>query len=162
METNLKENTIVRETAIGMIRLSEVGGKLCQCQFSELKQASGTTSALLDTALQQLEDYFNGQRFNFELPITLNGTAFQQKVWHTLLTIPYGLTCSYQQLARKTGNPKAHRAAGSANAQNPLCIIIPCHRVILASGKPGSYAGGTALKIKLLQLEQQGKSIATA
>ena len=87
------------------------------------------------------------------VPLAAKGTAFQQSVWHALLKIPYGETCSYRDIATQISNPKAIRAVGSANAKNPLCVFIPCHRVINASGKLGGYSGGIAHKSGLLALE---------
>ena len=144
-------------TSIGNLILSEVNGIITQCQFSDESTHYKTTSPILDKAIQQLDDYFSGRRSEFALPLNPVGTVFQERVWATLQTIPFGASWSYQELASKVGNPKAARAVGTANARNPICIIIPCHRVILATGKPGSYAGGETKKIKLLNLEQNNE-----
>ena len=111
---------------------------------------------LLD-AQQQLNEYFQGQRQTFELPLDFEGTEFQKKVWQALLNIPFGETRSYRQIAEQVGSPKAVRAVGAANGQNPISIIAPCHRVIGSGGKLVGFAGGLDNKEILLQLEQQQK-----
>jgi O-6-methylguanine DNA methyltransferase len=103
---------------------------------------------------RQLGQYFNGSLKNFSIPVALDGTAFQQRVWNALQTIPYGATCSYQDLAHAIGSPKACRAAGSANGANTIAIIIPCHRVITSQGKLGGYACGLERKQWLLDHEK--------
>lgn len=109
---------------------------------------------ILKNTVTQLDEYFQGKRKSFELPIKLNGTEFQQKVWQNLQKIPYGKTISYKQLADMCGNPKASRAVGMANNKNPIAIIVPCHRVIGTNGKLTGYAGGLDLKSELLKLEK--------
>jgi methylated-DNA-[protein]-cysteine S-methyltransferase len=104
-------------------------------------------------AVRQLGEYFDGCRKEFELPLALEGTAFQRAVWQRLREIPYGQTISYGELARRVGNPKASRAVGSANGANPIPIVIPCHRVIAADGKLGGFGGGLPVKKALLALE---------
>lgn len=111
---------------------------------------------LLD-AQQQLNEYFQGQRQTFELPLDFEGTEFQKKVWQALLNIPFGETRSYRQIAEQVGSPKAVRAVGTANGQNPISIIAPCHRVIGSGGKLVGFAGGLDNKEILLKLEQQQK-----
>ena len=102
---------------------------------------------------QQLNEYFAGDRATFELALAPQGTPFQQKVWQALTTIKQGETKSYAWLAEKIGNKKAVRAVGTANGANPIALIIPCHRVIGSNGKLTGYAGGLALKAKLLMHE---------
>jgi len=104
-------------------------------------------------AVRQLREYFAGQRTGFDLPLAPEGTAFQREVWRRLQEIPYGETISYGELAKRVGNPKASRAVGAANGQNPLPIVIPCHRVIGASGKLTGFGGGLPTKEALLALE---------
>lgn len=111
---------------------------------------------LLD-AQQQLNEYFQGKRQTFELPLDFEGTEFQKKVWQALLNIPFGETRSYRQIAEQVGSPKAVRAVGAANGQNPISIIAPCHRVIGSGGKLVGFAGGLDNKEILLKLEQQQK-----
>ena len=103
---------------------------------------------------KQLEQYFAGQRQQFDLPLDFQGTDFQQQVWQTLLTIPYGETRSYKDIALQIGNQKAVRAVGAANGRNPISIIAPCHRVIGSSGALVGFAGGLDKKQILLSLEQ--------
>jgi methylated-DNA-[protein]-cysteine S-methyltransferase len=102
---------------------------------------------------RQLGEYFAGQRKEFALPLDLAGTAFQRKVWNALLTIPFGETRSYAQIARQIGNPGAVRAVGAANGRNPVSIVAPCHRVIGSTGKLTGFAGGLDAKAHLLALE---------
>jgi methylated-DNA-[protein]-cysteine S-methyltransferase len=104
-------------------------------------------------AVGQLDEYFAGRRRRFELSLAPEGTPFQREVWYALTTIPYGETVSYSQLARLLGRPAASRAVGAANGQNPLPIVIPCHRVIGANGSLTGFGGGLAIKSRLLELE---------
>lgn len=108
-----------------------------------------------ETARTELEEYFSGKRESFRLPLAPRGSPFQLRVWEELQRIPYGQTISYGELARRTGNPRASRAAGAANGQNPIAIIIPCHRVIGASGKLVGFGGGLDIKRRLLELEKR-------
>ncbi|WP_102409149.1 methylated-DNA--[protein]-cysteine S-methyltransferase [Parabacteroides bouchesdurhonensis] len=110
---------------------------------------------LIKKAYKQIEEYFQGKRTSFDLPLSLEGTPFQKKVWEALRTIPYGETWSYKQVAEAIGNNKACRAVGMANNRNPISIVIPCHRVIGANGKLVGYGGGLPNKEYLLQLERQ-------
>ena len=107
---------------------------------------------------QQLAEYFAGQRQQFDLPLDFQGTIFQQRVWQALLSIPYGETCSYKDIARQLGNEKAVRAVGAANGRNPISIIAPCHRVIGSGGALVGFAGGLDKKQILLSLEKQTQS----
>lgn len=109
---------------------------------------------LFKSCYQQLFEYFNNQRTKFDIKFKLTGTEFQKKVWKALSKIPYGKTNSYQEIAEKIKNPKAVRAVGMANKNNPLPILIPCHRVIGKNGKLIGYASGIELKEKLLKLEK--------
>ncbi|MFW2013432.1 methylated-DNA--[protein]-cysteine S-methyltransferase [Acinetobacter bereziniae] len=108
---------------------------------------------LLETQ-QQLNEYFQGHRTQFDLALDFAGTEFQQKVWQALLTIPFGETRSYKQIAEQIGNVKAVRAVGAANGKNPISIIAPCHRVVGANGKLVGFAGGLENKDVLLKLEK--------
>lgn len=103
--------------------------------------------------INQLEEYFNGKRKSFQLPIKMTGTPFQVSVWKELLNIPYGATRTYEEIAKNIGNPKGYRAVGNANNKNKLMIVIPCHRVIGKTGKLIGYAGGLDKKEYLLDLE---------
>ena len=110
---------------------------------------------LIKNTRKQLDEYFAGNRKQFDIPIKLEGTDFQIKVWKELLKIPYGETCTYLDIAKRIGNPKAYRAVGMANNKNKIMIIIPCHRVIGSNKKLVGYAGGLDVKEKLLKLEKE-------
>ncbi len=105
-------------------------------------------------AIDQLRAYFDGSRRAFDLPLAPAGTSFQQEVWRALQEIPCGETTSYGEIARRIGRPTASRAVGAANGQNPLPIVIPCHRVIGAKGQLTGYAGGLKIKKALLEHER--------
>lgn len=117
------------------------------------KQYINAATELSDRAYEQLMEYFEGRRRIFELPLKLHGTEFQTAVWRELLKIPYGETRSYKDIAEAVGNPKACRAVGMANHNNPIWIIVPCHRVVGADGSMVGYAGGVNIKRQLLELE---------
>ena len=108
---------------------------------------------LFREARRQLDEYFDGQRQTFHLPLRPEGTEFQKKVWQVLCRIPYGQVISYRELATRVGAPRAFQAVGQANGHNPLPILIPCHRVIAANGTLGGYSGGLERKRFLLHLE---------
>lgn len=112
---------------------------------------------LTKKAFEELEEYFSGRRKYFDVPLNLDGTDFQKKVWNKLLKIPYGSTISYGELAKLCGNKNASRAVGNANNKNKIMIMIPCHRVIGSNGKLTGYAGGLNIKKQLLALENKNK-----
>jgi methylated-DNA-[protein]-cysteine S-methyltransferase len=144
---------------VGQLRLTSDGealtGILLPQEVGEYEQGKSDDCAVLARAITQLQEYFAGKRREFNLPLSPQGTAFQQTVWHALRQIPCGKTASYRQIAEAIGNPKASRAIGSANHHNPIPIIIPCHRVIGSSGKLVGYRGGLALKTWLLTHERE-------
>lgn len=109
---------------------------------------------ILKKTRKQLNEYFNYERKQFDLPIITAGSQFQNEVWNALIKIPYGQTCSYLNLAKNIGNEKAVRAVANANGANCIGIIIPCHRIIGSNGELTGYAGGLPLKKRLLKLEQ--------
>lgn len=109
----------------------------------------------LRRATTELAEYFAGQRTDFTVSLDLEGTPFQKKVWAQLSKIPYGQTRSYKDIAQGIQNEKAVRAVGSANGKNPVCIIVPCHRVIAHDGSLGGYSGGLKMKTTLLEIERQ-------
>lgn len=113
---------------------------------------------ILVQAERELREYFAGERRSFSVPLDASGTVFQKKAWAVLLTIPYGETRSYGQLAAQVGNPKASRAVGAANGRNPISIIVPCHRAIASDGALTGFAGGLDAKRHLLALEARGRS----
>ncbi len=144
-------------TMAGLLRIVEENDAIVQIQFEQEQKTAGD-AALQDTPLlleakRQLEEYFAGLRASFSLPLNPQGTAFQKKVWQQLEAIPYGQTRTYGQIAAAVGQPTASRAVGGANHNNPIAIVIPCHRVIGANGKLTGYAGGLDIKEKLLRLE---------
>lgn len=145
------------ETKIGKIIIMDNGSEITHIHFgSEFPiGVSLIETALIKKAYVQLEEYFEGKRKTFELPLAAEGTQFQQKVWQALKEIPYGKTCSYKAIAEAVGNVKACRAVGMANNRNPIPIIVPCHRVVGADGKLVGYAGGLDIKEKLLEIERQ-------
>ena len=110
-------------------------------------------STVIATTRSQLDEYFAGTRRTFDLPLHPIGTAFQQTVWRELGNIPYGITISYGELARRINNPAAVRAVGAANGRNPLPIVVPCHRVIGSDGSLTGFSGGLPIKQHLLMLE---------
>jgi O-6-methylguanine DNA methyltransferase len=133
-------------------------GKHLKKHLTELKNAYGTikneANELCRICQKQLEEYFAGQRQVFDLALAFSGTSFQQKVWHSLEKIPYGQCISYAMQANNIEKPKAIRAVASANGQNKIAIIVPCHRVIGKNGKLTGYASGVENKAFLLALEE--------
>lgn len=111
------------------------------------------SSGRLQPYVEQLDSYFRGERHDFTFKLDLVGTQFQKDCWQALLRIPYGKTCSYAEIARAIGRPNAFRAVGQANHDNPIAIVIPCHRVLGANGTLTGYGGGLSTKEKLLRLE---------
>lgn len=109
---------------------------------------------ILVRTARQLEEYFAKNRHTFDLPVRLDGTAFQRRVWQAVAGIPYGQTRTYKQIAQSINRPKAFRAVGSAIGHNPACIIIPCHRVVASDGSLGGYVAGVQCKQNLLELEK--------
>ncbi len=109
-------------------------------------------------AIRQLRAYFSGRSRTFDLPVTLEGTPFQRRVWRALRRVPYNRTISYGELARRAGHPGAARAVGAAMGRNPLPIVIPCHRVIGADGRLTGFGGGLPAKRALLDLEARGQA----
>ena len=121
-------------------------------------EANGHNAAALrwvNQAARELEEYFDGKRQSFDIPLDVEGTPFQKKVWQALCTIPYGETRSYGDIARQVGCPRGARAVGMANHDNPVAIIVPCHRVIATGGGLGGYGGGLQMKSYLLWHERQ-------
>lgn len=155
-------------TSFGELVLGSFDEKLCLCDWRYRKMRStiddrlqkqltaafieGDSSILSETR-EQLVHYFNGQRKHFTIPLLMVGSDFQKSVWDELLTIGYGKTSSYLELAKRIGKGKAVRAVASANGANAISIIVPCHRIIGSSGDLVGYAGGLRTKKKLLELE---------
>lgn len=149
------------DSPLGIMKITANGESVTGLDFVK-SQGRKTIVApalpVLQNCIQQLDDYFSGQRKVFDISVKLNGTPFQQRVWRALQKIPHGHTCSYADLAKKIGSPKSCRAVGGANHKNKIAIIIPCHRVIGADGSLTGYAGGLKKKSWLLQHEKsQGR-----
>ena len=153
----------------GELMIGSIEDKLCICDWRYRKMRDAVDARLkkyfkadfveeksevIEKTTIQLAEYFNYKRRVFELPLAFAGTDFQQKVWQVLVEVPFGKILSYQQLAENVGNKKAVRAVAGANGANAISIIVPCHRVIGSDGKLTGYAGGLAVKKKLLSLEQ--------
>lgn len=141
---------------IGDIYLLEEKGELLELAYHGLKnkeEMEERKTEVLQEAKRQLDLYFEGKLRKFDLPLNPRGTDFQKKVWRALLSIPYGETRAYGEIAKQIGHGKAARAIGRANHANPIAIIIPCHRVIGKDRKMVGYAGGLDVKITLLELE---------
>ncbi len=142
------------ESPLGILQLVGNSTYLTHLLFAHQQLAMmPNPNALLLEAQKQLEQYFNAERKQFDIPLIASGTPFQQEVWHHLQTIPFGKSISYQQMSEQMKQPLAIRAIASANGKNPIPIIIPCHRVIGSNGKLTGYSGGLANKQFLLQLE---------
>jgi methylated-DNA-[protein]-cysteine S-methyltransferase len=139
----------------GLVAVLWENDKAGRVQFGDVREDPG--HPVLAEAARQLEEYFAGKRKIFSLPLDFHGTDFQKKVWAALLTIPFGETRSYAQIAIQIGNPKAVRAVGAANGKNPISIIAPCHRVIGSNGGLTGFAGGLAAKTLLLSHEGCGE-----
>jgi len=152
----------------GELILGDLNGQLCLCDWRYRKMRNAVDkrlkaharaeyqpgeSAVIALTIRQLDEYFRSERRVFDIPLALLGTDFQKRVWQTLLSIPYGKTSAYGELADSMGNKKSVRAVASANGANAISIIVPCHRIIGSSGQLVGYAGGLKAKERLLALE---------
>ncbi|HEX6432443.1 MAG TPA: methylated-DNA--[protein]-cysteine S-methyltransferase [Niastella sp.] len=152
--------TTYYQSPVGLLQISGTGQFISEVKFiDEPEKVTATASTALPPmaiqAVEQLIEYFHGQRRFFELPISQEGTAFQQKVWSELMNIPFGKTISYLELSRRLGDPLVIRAAAAANGRNNVAIIVPCHRVIGSNSQLVGYAGGLPRKKWLLQHENK-------
>lgn len=145
--------SVVITSKIGNLCLTQENNFLTGCQFTHKKATNKALTPLLESAIREVNEYLLGKRQEFSIPLYTSGTVFQERVWKNLLNIPYGETRNYAQISAAMGIPRASRAVGSANARNPLCVFIPCHRLIRMNGEVGKYAGGSQCKKLLLQLE---------
>ncbi|MGW1835982.1 methylated-DNA--[protein]-cysteine S-methyltransferase [Streptomyces sp. BBFR2] len=161
-----RTHTVLGPTPVGPLTLVAAGPALCGVYMTDHRhrppletfgRRTDPGEAPFAATAAQLAAYFRGDLTVFDLPLDLGGTPFQRRVWAALLTIPYGTTLTYGQLADRLGTPSAARAVGLANGRNPVSIIVPCHRVIGASGSLTGYGGGLANKRRLLALETAGK-----
>ena len=148
------------DSPAGPLLLALSARGLLRLEFDRGQAADGENQAWQESAvaltpwLDQLDEYFSGQRQDFSLPLDLRGTDFQLKCWRALLDIPYGQTCTYRDIAQAIAHPHAFRAVGMSNNRNPIAIVVPCHRVIASDGSLCGYGGGLEIKRKLLDLEQ--------
>lgn len=156
------------QSPVGELLVGSCEGRLCLCDWTashrrrvndmRVRRCCNAEyqpgiSDVIRQAITQLDEYFDGRRREFSVPVLFTGTEFQCRVWSELMKIPYGVTISYADLALRIGNPKAVRAVASANASNPVSIVVPCHRVIGGNNRLVGYAGGLDTKRSLLDLE---------
>jgi methylated-DNA-[protein]-cysteine S-methyltransferase len=163
-------NIQCHQTEIGELLLGSFGGRLCLIRLGD----KGTRRAvddrirkkldaefveqddeILEKTRRQLDEYFEGRRREFDVPLLMVGTDFQRRVWNVLMKVPYGDTSTYLQVAKDLDNERAVRAVGNANAANPISIIVPCHRIIGSNGELVGYGGGLSVKRRLLELERK-------
>jgi len=153
------QSTARLDTPLGPMSAGATHEGVCLLEFADGEAApgdvlhDGQAARHLKALETQLAEYFSGARRDFDVPLALTGTDFQQRVWRQLQRVPFGETITYDELAQRAGSPGASRAAGQANGSNPVAIVVPCHRVIRASGDTGGYAGGPDRKRRLLELE---------
>lgn len=170
----MKEKNTIKiksyESPCGVLLLGSFGGKLCLCDWQVEKHRDRvnqrlkrvlcaefeiSTSEIIEESIEQLNEYFAGQRKEFSVPLLFVGTDFQKTVWNELLKIPFGRTISYGEMARHIGMPQAVRAVANANGANSISIFAPCHRVIGSDHSLTGYGGGLSAKRFLLELESQ-------
>jgi methylated-DNA-[protein]-cysteine S-methyltransferase len=143
------------DSKFGILEICAVQDGITSISFVKDKSKASNCCLHTQQAVEQLDEYFVGNRIQFDLCLNPKGTDFQHQVWQELSTIQYGKTCSYADIARGINNAKAVRAVGAANGRNPLTIVVPCHRVIGSNGTLTGYAWGTAIKAGLLELEKK-------
>jgi methylated-DNA-[protein]-cysteine S-methyltransferase len=152
----------VIDTPMGRLTVASTERGVSAIQFGEsVPENAAPDSTVARETADQLSEYFQGKRTRFELPLDVQGTPFQKAVWNELLRIPYGETRSYGEIAKAIGRPGAARAVGMANHDNPIAIVIPCHRVVGKDGSLTGYAGGLQLKAQLLSIERQNRTLFT-
>jgi methylated-DNA-[protein]-cysteine S-methyltransferase len=140
-------------TPIGPLVLEGDDARLTRLGFGVPVAPQGDAGSVASAAIQ-LEQYFAGERTEFDLDVELAGTDFERRVWAEVRAIPYGSTVTYAEIARRVGRPSASRAVGRANGHNPIAVIVPCHRVVGSDGSLTGYAGGIEMKRALLDLER--------
>jgi methylated-DNA-[protein]-cysteine S-methyltransferase len=153
-EVKMKTQFIYKSD-LGNILIEAEDKELTAISFSKKKATKATNNSAIKKCVKQLDEYFKGKRASFDLPLKIEGTDFQKKVWRGLTRIPYGETRSYGQIAKVVKSPLASRAVGGANNKNKFAIVIPCHRVIGSTGKLVGYASGLGHKEQLLNLESK-------
>ena len=141
------------ESPIGLIEIGGTTTAVTQLNFVEQQRLGLEENEVIQETITQLDAYFKGQRQQFDIPLDLTGTHFQQTVWQQLLHVPYGQVASYQDIAHAINKPRAMRAVGAANGQNPVSIVVPCHRIIGSNGRLTGYGGGLWRKEWLLKHE---------
>ena len=142
------------DTALQLLEFVVADSNPVPAQPGEVPAQPGANTPLLDQTRRELAEYFAGTRRRFEVPLSFPGTPFQERVWSALCSIGYGERISYLEQSRRVGDEKAIRAVAQANGQNPIAIMVPCHRVINSDGKLGGYGGGLLRKQFLLDLER--------
>lgn len=160
------------KTPFGELKIASSGSSLCMCDWryrkmreqidQRITKKSGNefkegNSDVIEETKRQLQEYFARERRDFDIPLLLGGSPFQQRVWEELLKIPYGQTETYLGLSLRLGDPKAIRAVAGANGANAISIIVPCHRIVGSNGEMVGYAGGMTAKRKLLELENEAR-----
>lgn len=147
--------TAIYHSPFGDMELTYEEDAVTALKMAEKKAAGEAPEGLALKVFRELDEYFEGKRKTFDIPLRTHGTAFQEKVWAALRAIPYGEVRSYKEVAEAIGHPKAYRAVGMANNANPIFIIVPCHRVIGSDGSLTGYGGGLPMKKALLSLEKK-------
>ncbi len=148
---------MVIASPIGNLEITDNGNAITMVELTEKSVSDRDASALQRWCASQLNEYFEGRRTKFDVPVEFFGTDFQKNVWNALLNIPYGDTMTYGDIARITGNPKAARAVGGACNKNHMLIIVPCHRVVGAGDRLVGFACGIEIKKTLLEIEASNK-----
>ena len=149
------------DSPIGRIELRALKGKVVGVEIARGGRLHNdgvpdSPSSVLDKARKQLDEYFAGKRKSFQIPLSAEGTAFQQSVWEAVNDIPFGKVLSYGEVGHETGRPTAGRAVGGAVGANPIPIIIPCHRVLASDGRITGYSGGNGIETKAWLLDHEG------
>lgn len=147
-------NTDYMTTPLGVIEIQASPQGIRKVMFTDSGKRKTHATEITQLCKQQLTEYFAGKRKVFNLPLDLQGTAFQKTIWTRLIEIPFGVVASYREVATSLHKPKAARAVGTANGRNPISIIVPCHRVIASNGALAGYAGGMERKAWLLAHEK--------
>lgn len=151
------KNVFFYDTKYGRIAVSDNGSEITDICFENDMDASGMRlweTELIRNAGKRINEYLEGRRRNFDLPLEPEGTDFQKAVWKETMKIPYGETATYKEIAERIGRPNSYRAVGGAVGKNPILILIPCHRIISSDGSTGNYIGGEKMKEELIEMER--------
>ncbi len=142
------------DTELGLMSIIEEKNKIIELSINKtIKDAQKVETILINQTYKEIQEYLNGKRIKFDIPILIRGTEFQKKVWKKLISVPYGEVVSYKFIATQLGNPNSSRAVGNACNKNPLLIIVPCHRILGSDKALKGFAAGIGIKEKLLNLE---------